>query len=190
MRWGKFSSLVIYEVLDQDGWRCLSWARGGGCPLLPRLPLKTYYLHWGAWADNLFPIRVWTRRYIWGWNGKLLDRLYFIQQSFWGEKPKTSYRTAMGWTQRRWLLEMSWHLSPASHGRSALVPKKRLLSFPLSNLALGLGLISPSGVSFGIGISKCPRFAVTHRFRLLLSSPPTVREIAGSGSTCTTGGRA
>ena len=85
---------------------------------------------------------------------------------------------------------MSWHLSPASHGLSALVPKKRLLSFPLSNLALGLGLISPSGVSFGIGLSKCPRFAVTHRFRFLLSSPPTVQEIAGSGSTCTTGGRA
>ena len=32
---------------------------------------------------------------------------------------------------------MAWHLSPASHGRSALVPKKRLLSSPLSNLALG-----------------------------------------------------
>ncbi|CAN0160457.1 unnamed protein product [Rangifer tarandus platyrhynchus] len=85
---------------------------------------------------------------------------------------------------------MARHLSPASHGRSALVRKKRLLSFPLSNLALGLGLISPSGVSFGIGLSECPRLAVTHRVRLRLSSPPTVREIAGSGSVCSAGGHA
>lgn len=29
----------------------LGW--GWGCPLLPRLPLKTYYLQWGAWAESL-----------------------------------------------------------------------------------------------------------------------------------------
>ena len=174
----------------RPGWMAvpeLGW--GWGCPLLPRLPLKTYYLHWGAWAESLFPIRVWTRRYLWGWNGNLLDQLYFIPQSIWGEKPKPSSRTAMGWTRGRWLLEMAWHLSPASHGRSALVRKKRLLSFRLSKLALGLGLTSPSGVSFGIGLSECPRFAVTQ-------SPVAVvfstygREVAGSGSEGTAGGRA
>ena len=46
--------MVIYEVLDQDGWRCLSWARGRGCPVLPRLPLKTYYLHWGGLGRGPF----------------------------------------------------------------------------------------------------------------------------------------
>lgn len=35
----------------------LGW--GWGCPLLPRLPLKTYYLHCGL-GQSLFPIRVWT----------------------------------------------------------------------------------------------------------------------------------
>ena len=63
------------------------------------------------------------------------------------------------WERGRWLPELSWHLSPPSRGHSAIVCRKRLLS-PFQP-GLRLGPIILSGISLGIGISKCPQFPMT-----------------------------
>lgn len=148
---------------------CDAWVGVGGvggweeCPLLPRLPLKTYYLPCGAWAERLFQSSPGQDATFWDemetcWIDCILFRSRFEEKS-----PRLFPVPPWEWERGRWLPELSWHLErasgPPSRGHSATVCRKRLLS-PFQP-GLRLGPITLSVISLGIGISKCPQFPVT-----------------------------